>query len=471
MTMTALEATALDTNETEAANQQDSGFLLMDAQTLKDLEVFDSSSGGTTLFDLCNHTRSRSGGAALRARMLKPFSNPARIRSVQRSLGLLTEHRRLFDDLPGYVITHSVERYMQLTLPPLLGDNFLDFGVQVINIVFTDTRRYDAITQGVGVTTNLIKSLHEIVMAPELLGVRDCELADMLEEIRSLLGQLQLTGTSGNRVWESSAWNILRDDQIYRYHEKYAVARLLQLTFELDALLSLADTTHRLGFVMPEIAEGPLAVSAEALTHPLVPDAVANPFHLDQKHRLLFLTGPNMAGKTTYLRSVAVAYYFAHLGMGVSARSFRFVPAQVLFSSISLSDDLHHGVSFFQAEGLRVKAIAQALAQGLEVFALMDEPFKGTNVKDALDASRAVMERFAATRNSLFMFSSHLIELSDYLGSLEQVICRYFEAREDTGTLEFGYVLHSGVSSQRLGMRVLQEQGIFELLDSYLAGR
>src|SRR5690606_5247070 len=219
------------------------------------------------------------------------------------------------------------------------------------------------------------------------------------------------------------------------------------------------------GFLMPEILDGKLAVEAEAVVHPLVPDAVANPFRLDQEQRLLFLTGPNMAGKTTYLRSVAVALYFAHLGMGVPARQFRFVPAEVLFSSIALTDNLHSGVSFFLAEGLRVKAIAEALAERKRVIALMDEPFKGTNVKDAFDASLAIVQRFAAREDCLFMFSSHLIELSEQLGHIKHIDCRYFEAREDQGTLEFEYVLREGVSSQRLGMRVLQEQGIFELLD------
>ena len=126
-------------------------------------------------------------------------------------------------------------------------------------------------------------------------------------------------------------------------------------------------------------------------------------------------------------------------------------------------------MSFFRAEGLRIKAIAQALADGYRVIALMDEPFKGTNVKDAFDASRAVMERFASKANCLFMFSSHLIELSEQLGGLDQVDCRNFEAQENAGKLSFEYVLRAGVSSQRLGMRVLHEEGIFELLDGIQA--
>jgi len=192
---------------------------------------------------------------------------------------------------------------------------------------------------------------------------------------------------------------------------------------------------------------------------------VGNPVALNQSQRLLFLSGPNMAGKTTYLRAFATALYFAHLGVGVPAATFRFTPVDRLFTAISLSDDIHSGVSYFRAEALRARAIAEAIAAGDRVVAVLDEPFKGTNVKDAMDATLAIMDRFSAREGCLFMFSSHLIELSDKVSESTQVDRRYFEAEEGEGRLRFDYKLRSGVSSQRLGMRVLREEGVFDLLD------
>ena len=208
-----------------------------------------------------------------------------------------------------------------------------------------------------------------------------------------------------------------------------------------------------------------MRVYAEELVHPLVDHSVANSVELDQERRLLFLTGPNMAGKTTYLRAFATALYMAHIGMGVPARTFSFVPAAALFSSIAHSDNLRGGVSYFRAEALRVKAVAEALASGERVVAILDEPFKGTNVKDAFDASLAILRRFAMRDNCLFMFSSHLIELSEKLSVETHVCCSCFEAEEAGERLQFSYALKSGVSSQRLGMRILREEGIFDLLD------
>jgi DNA mismatch repair protein MutS len=109
--------------------------------------------------------------------------------------------------------------------------------------------------------------------------------------------------------------------------------------------------------------------------------------------------------------------------------------------------------------------VAKAIAEGYRVVAIMDEPFKGTNVKDALDASLAILKRFASKVDCLFMFSSHLIELGESLSVSRQVDCRNFEADETGGRLSFDYLLRPGISKQRLGMRVLQEEGVFDLLD------
>jgi DNA mismatch repair ATPase MutS len=172
-----------------------------------------------------------------------------------------------------------------------------------------------------------------------------------------------------------------------------------------------------------------------------------------------------MAGKTTYLKACGTAIYLAHLGMGVPARRLRFSPCDSLFSAITLADNVREGVSFFRAEALRVRRVAQALADGRRVFALLDEPFKGTNVKDAVDASHVVFERFAEAEDSVFLVSSHLTEVGEALEPLPTVACARFEADEAHGPLRYDFVLRPGISTQRLGVRVLRDEGVFELLD------
>ena len=341
----------------------------------------------------------------------------------------------------------------------------LAFSLSVCGLRIEHDRDYGRISIGVHVTCQMIRDLRRFCARDEFQAAEG-ELADLLGEIRSLLDLPAMARIPDQDFGSWRFWKTLRIDQRFRLHDKDSVVRLLELAHELDALMAMADVTREHGFCLPSIEDGPLRVSADGLVHPLVENAVPNPVELDQRRRLLFLTGPNMAGKTTYLRAAATALYLAHLGMGVPARRFSFVPAQRLFSSISVSDDLHHGISYFRAEALRTKAVAQAVADGYRVVAIMDEPFKGTNVKDAMDASLAVLSRFAQRDDCLFMFSSHLIELSTKLSAMDVIDCRFFSAEESEGHLQFGYNLQSGVSSQRLGMRVLSEEGIFDLLDT-----
>ena len=447
-------------------SRTESDVLVLDPHTFKDLEIFESETGAPSLFQFCNLTQNAGGAKALRRRMERPWSNAARIRATQDALSFILAHRESFDKLASVASTAGrVERYAREILPVVVHENLLEFSFGALELWLNFRgRNFNRIVLGVQFTCQLIRSLRRFLGQAELTSPAG-ELGPLFEEMRTLLARPKLARISNREIAGWWTWKVLRIDQVFRLHEKDTMARLLQLTYETDALVALADVTRKHRFVLPRIEDGPLRVQGEGLVHPLLPNPVANPVQLDQQRRLLFLTGPNMAGKTTYLRTFAMGLYLAHLGVGVPARSFSFVPAQRLFSSISLTDDLRGGISYFRAEALRVKTIARAVAEGHRVVALLDEPFKGTNVKDAFDASLAILKRLAAREGCLFMFSSHLIELSEKLSGVGQIDRRYFEAEEGGGRLRFEYLLRPGVSSQRLGMRVLREEGIFELLD------
>jgi DNA mismatch repair ATPase MutS len=437
--------------------------LLLDQQTLDDLEVFEASGDGASLFDLINLTRTSGGAKALRNRMANPWCDAGRITSTQQSISFVLDHPLTFDSLPSSYVTSRTEHYLNESLPLVTEQGKLEFSLGALALWINGGSHYLSILRGVQVASRLVQSVDRFVVQFDDLSPVG-ELLLVIEELRSLL---MSPGMALARVRDPGRgpFRVLRFDQAFRLFGKSSLERMLQLLYEVDALVAMAEATRKHGFVLPEVEEGALRVSGQGLVHPLIKDPVSNPLHLDQHGRLLFLTGPNMAGKTTYLRSIATALFFGHLGMGVPAIQFSFSPAQRLFSAISLSDDLQGGISYFRAEALRVKAIAHAVAEGQRVIAVMDEPFKGTNVKDALDASLAILERLAAKRDCLFMVSSHLIELADQLMHIDQISARYFDAGVEGDRLKFDYSVREGISSQRLGMRVLQEEGIFELLE------
>lgn len=435
-------------------------YLQLDQPTLKDLEVFDSEQ--TSLYSFCNQTRTFGGARVLRKRMSQPFSNEQDIRRVQQSISFIAENRESFNLMPSAFMADKVDQYSHDVLPIVLQTGHIEFTFAALSIWLNHDRHYTAISVGVQMTCSFIASLRRFAQ-DEALGTAPGELGSIVSEIRTLLARSELDQIPTEQLG-GAPWRVLRLDQIFRAHQKSTVSELQTLLHEIDALVAMADVTAEHGFVLPEILDGDVQFYGEDLVHPFVEEPVGNPVRMGQAQRVQFLTGPNMAGKTTYLRSVGTALYLAHLGMGVPAKGFAFVPVDSLFTSFSLSDDLRGGVSYFRAEALRVKAVAEAVAAGKKVVALMDEPFKGTNVKDALDASREMLDRFAVKSGCLFIVSSHLIELQEQFSQIHLIDCQYFEADESEGKLRFDYQLRPGVSAQRLGMRVLEEEGVFELL-------
>ena len=139
-------------------------------------------------------------------------------------------------------------------------------------------------------------------------------------------------------------------------------------------------------------------------------------------------------------------------------------PVEALFTSLNPSDNLKAGLSYFFAEIMRVKAAATLLAEGTRSLVLFDEVFKGTNVKDALEASAEVILGFARARNSGFMFSSHLAELVDELSTNPSIRFCYFDGELRQGSPRFSYMLKEGVSDKRFGLLLLREAKVPELL-------
>lgn len=438
--------------------------LRLDSLTLKDLEIFESQPGGKSLFEYCNLTQTQGGATALRCRMERPWASASAICATQESLSFINGNRSAFDGLPKNFTTSRVEHYLREVLPTVEQDNILEFSIGALSTWFSHDQHYFKIVVGVKMTCRLVHTLRRFAAQFESVSSAG-ELTALFEELSILLSRPTMAYLPEDAD-SLGFWRTLRLNRVFRIPERKTIRRLLSVAYEIDALVAMADTTHKNRFTIPHVEEGPLQVCAEGLVHPFLEKPVANPVVLNQEYRGLFLTGPNMAGKTTYLRAFGTALYLAHLGMGVPAKSFRFAPVERLFSSLSLKDSLHDGVSYFRAEALRVREIAEAVVRGYRVVAIMDEPFKGTNVKDTSEASLAILHRLASKPNCLFMFSSHQIELSDELNkSVSHIDCRCFSAVESEDRLRFDFRLRSGVSTQRIGMRVLHEEGVFELFD------
>ncbi len=424
--------------------------LRIDGTTLSDLEVLDGR-GGPGLFQLLDRTQTRAGSTALRRRLSAPLVRPDDIRAVQEALDALAGRSRplVLDD----GLLRAVESYTRssITLGSSEGRRAL-FQEAWLRLRYRDV--YQEITEGLRAIRALRRTLTVVAHAlgepgnPFLLG-----------EMASRLGRV------GLRIDEAfRGRNRVAADRELRGPGQDGVLDALATLAELDALQAMAAAGRDAGWCRPEVVEaGEFLLEVDAAVHPFLPDATPNPIHLTGGEPLVFLTGPNMAGKTTYLRTVGLLVLLAQSGMRVPARSMRLSPVEAILTSLNPVDSLRRGVSFFYAEVLRVQDAARLLAEGCPSLILFDEPFKGTNVRDALDASTAVIRGFARSRRSGSIFSSHLAELAERLDDVP-VRFRRFEGEIRDGEPRFTFRLESGVSETRFGMLLLEQARVPELI-------
>lgn len=424
----------------------------IDNTTLTDLEVF-GSSGRPGVFELVARTSTSIGRSALRRRMERPASDIHEIRATQEAVSFLMIHHEVlqFDN----VSVAAVTRYLRSNITPsarsTLGDR-LEYVWWRLN--YRDVLR--EIEEGVGATLSLFECLDRICATlqhnnpPRLIS-------EIVTPIRAAAQQLVRA--------RADAATILVVDRVFRSILKPSIEEALQSLAELDALTAMALTTSSQGWVFPDLDDaGPFLLEADDLRHPFLNDGVANPIRLSGGEPMVFLTGPNMAGKTTYLRTVALSVLLGQMGMGIPASKARLSPIDVLFTSLNPTDNLRAGLSYFYAEVLRVKAAAAILVEGKRSLIIFDEVFKGTNVRDALDASSEVILGFAKARRSGFIFSSHLIELVTTLQSNPSIRFYCFDGDIEHGVPRYSFTLREGFSDKRFGLLLLRQADVPEML-------
>lgn len=231
---------------------------------------------------------------------------------------------------------------------------------------------------------------------------------------------------------------------------------------EFEALTALAGYWfEHPGDVFPQLTEkGPL-FEAEGLTHPLLPadKAVRNDVSLGGRLQLMVLSGPNMAGKSTFIRSVGVNAVLAQCGAPVRAFALRLSPLAVA-ASICVLDSLSGGTSRFYAEIRRLK-VAEDLSSGpVPVLFLMDELLSGTNSHDRLEGTKLVV-RSLMHRGAIGIVSTHDLALAEIPSTMDgRAVNCHFEDRLEGGRLVFDYKLEPGVVKTSNALELMRSIGL-----------
>ncbi|WP_407919721.1 DNA mismatch repair protein MutS [Gallibacterium anatis] len=231
---------------------------------------------------------------------------------------------------------------------------------------------------------------------------------------------------------------------------------------ELDVLANLAERAETLNYVAPTFSEQTL-ISIEAGRHPVVETVlqdpfIANPLDLNQKRHLLIITGPNMGGKSTYMRQTALITLMAYIGSFVPAQQAVIGPIDRIFTRIGASDDLASGRSTFMVEMSEMANILhQASPQSL---VLIDEIGRGTSTYDGLSLAWACAEWLATQLKSLTLFATHYFELTSLPQQLPGCLNIHLDAKEHNDTIAFMHSVQEGAANKSYGIAVAQLAGV-----------
>jgi|GEM_PF-190465 len=231
--------------------------------------------------------------------------------------------------------------------------------------------------------------------------------------------------------------------------------------FLFEAFLSISKGIKKQGFVFPEITENEFAV--QGLIHPLLAEGI--PYNFQVHCPVAVLSGPNMSGKSTFLKALALAVYLGHLGFAIPAEAAHIPLFEQLFLWLQHQDNLAGGYSHFMNEIMQLKAAVEAAATGQKCFAVFDELFQGTNETDALAVSLHTVKGLSRFAGSYFIISTHLQGLKEVVRQPGNNIAPWcFGCALKDGMPVFDYVLKEGWSEVKVGQLLFEKAGLTKLL-------
>jgi len=238
----------------------------------------------------------------------------------------------------------------------------------------------------------------------------------------------------------------------------------LSMVGKADALISLGNLAfNNPGFAYPVLSGNRLVFSASGLGHPLIMEdlRVCNDFTLENRGKVCILTGANMAGKSTFLRTIAVNYIMAMAGAPVCASRMEFAPVK-LFTSMRTTDSLSHNESYFYAELKRLRALKTLIGEDKDHFFILDEILKGTNSADKSLGSKLFLKKIISLGGT-GLIATHDTSLGDLEKEFpESVINMCFEIEIEGETINFDYKLQKGITQKMNAALLMKQMGILD---------
>ncbi|MES2277000.1 MAG: hypothetical protein V4592_13310 [Bacteroidota bacterium] len=323
--------------------------------------------------------------------------------------------------------------------------------------------QYYITLRGVRLLVHLLHHIADVLNErhdlPALLKELQQQTHTLSHHIRPLLIQ---KSKSGQRF---SAMELEELDFIFRYSKSLEVKKFMAALYQLDVFMAAAKPVRDAGFSYPEFitAHHP-TLDLKGFFHPFIEKPIGNDIAFNYGKNLCFITGANMAGKSTVLKSIGICTYLAHVGLPVPAAFMQTTVFNGLFTTINLSDNIMAGHSHFYREVLRIKEVAVKVGAVQNLLVIFDELFRGTNVKDAYDASLSIIKAFTGVKNSVFIISTHIVEVAAELQDAGNLFFNCLTTGMVGDKAVYTYKLQPGISNERLGMRIIEDEGLVEII-------
>lgn len=247
----------------------------------------------------------------------------------------------------------------------------------------------------------------------------------------------------------------------WKQQHKKDVWDWLAVIAQLETANSIATFAYNHAAYTYPVITDTRGVAGTAIGHPLIPkeECVVNDCSIGGQEQFLIITGSNMSGKSTFLRSVGINWLLAMTGAPVCAATFSCNPLRIM-TSMRIKDSIARHTSYFQAELLRLQHIIEVLKSGQEVFIILDEILKGTNSEDKLTGSRELIRNFLRYK-CLGMIATHDLELGTLEQEYPQQIRNYcFESSLNNGHLHFDYLMRPGIARNKNATFLMQQMQI-----------
>lgn len=434
----------------------------IDKQTILDLELKEKNRDENTIFSLFNYTKTNGG----KNKLVIFFNNPLSdiefleqriqlLKYFQDSFSIYRFDKECFDFIEFYL--------RQQNIPYRFSASISVF--KAVRNIFKPRNEYYIIQRGIKYLIRTLNDFYSLINNINIANVPQyiitCRLK-VLEVFNNTPLKVIL------ELKDRRSLNPLELGKLDFYFRKQYLNQIqdvLEIIYEYDALISVAFAKMKLGFSYPEYSKEQNFYKVQGLFHPFVNNPITNDFEFTPQRNICFLTGPNMAGKSTFLKSISISIYLSHIGFPIPAKELTTSIFNGLITTINLPDNINKGYSHFYNEVLRVKYVAEKINQVGNLFIVFDEIFRGTNVKDAFEASLAVISAFSKLNNSFFAVSTHIIEVGEELKKYPSIIFKYFEANIIDGKPNYTFKLNDGLTYERIGMYILEKEKVIELIE------